>query len=124
MAPSSLQAEALALLLAATLANLLQLQHVTFLTDNLTLAKAAAALKTADQQVPWEIRQHIAQYKLVSQELDPKIYHIKRDLNGVAHNCAHQALRQSQSGPIFSCSNSAHVYGDCPIAILHDVNCS
>ena len=90
-------AEALALLLAVTLANLLQLQHVTFLTDNLTLAKAAAALKTADQQVPWEIRQHIAQYKLVSQELDPKIYHIKRDLNGVAHNCAHQALRHSDN---------------------------
>ena len=132
---SPLQAEALALLLAATLANLLHLQHVTFLTDNLTLARAATAFRTTDQQVPWEIRQHIAHFKNISLELEPKIYHIKRDLNGVAHNCAHQALRQSKSGPTFSCSNSAHVYGNCPVAlalknlnlqgiVLHVVNCS
>uniref|UniRef100_A0ACD5YVP5 Uncharacterized protein n=1 Tax=Avena sativa TaxID=4498 RepID=A0ACD5YVP5_AVESA len=120
-------------LIQAKIAYLLQIQHVTFLTDNMSVARAAATIKPTDQQVPWEIRQHIAQYKQVSKELNPNIYHIKRDINGVAHNCAHQAIRRSQAGPIFSCSNSAHVNGACPIAlalqnlflqgiILHAVN--
>uniref|UniRef100_A0ACD5ZE21 Uncharacterized protein n=1 Tax=Avena sativa TaxID=4498 RepID=A0ACD5ZE21_AVESA len=135
LAPSALQAEATGLLLAAKIANLLQIQHVTFLTDNMSVARAAATIKPTDQQVPWEIRQHIAQYKHVSKKLNPNIYHIKRNINGVAHNCAHQAIRRSQAGPIFSCSNSAHVNGACPIAlalqnlflqgiVLHAVNCS
>jgi hypothetical protein len=43
------------------------------------------------------------------------VYHIKRDLNGVAQNCAHQAVRQSLSRPIFSCSCS-HRNNPCPLA--------
>lgn len=45
---SSLQAEAFALLLAARVAALLQLQQVTFLTDNLSLAKAASTKAESD----------------------------------------------------------------------------
>jgi hypothetical protein len=43
MAPSPLHAEALGLLLGSQIAMKLKAQKVTFLTDNLTLAKAAAA---------------------------------------------------------------------------------
>jgi hypothetical protein len=130
-APSPLHAEALALLLAATIADRLQASQVTFLTDNLILSRAAVAVKTTDPQVPWEIREKIANY---SRGLQTQVYHIKRNINGVAHNCAHQAIRQSQSMPIFSCSSSAHRQGNCPIAlalqnfylqgiVMHAVNC-
>jgi hypothetical protein len=134
IALSPLHAESLALLLASNTANLLQLRQATFLTDNLTLAKAAAATKTADPQVPWEIRNYIAQHKKITRGLRQQIYHISRELNGAAHNCAHQAIRHLQSEPTFRCSNSAHVHGYCPTLlamknleiqgiVLHVVNC-
>jgi hypothetical protein len=80
-----LQAETLALLLASSAASLLQLHHANFLTDNQSLASAAAASSTTDPQVLWEIRPHIAIFKQVSQELASTVYHINRDLNVVAH---------------------------------------
>lgn len=134
--PSSpILAEAAALLLASNIAAKIQEQGVTFLTDNLALARAAAAHSIADKQVPWELRPQIADYKKASEHLLPKIYHIKRNLNTVAHDCAKQALRRSESMPSFSCLNSAHRnIGTCPYAIslqnlelqgfvLHDVIC-
>jgi ribonuclease HI len=117
-ASSSLQAEACALLVGAKVASLLQLKQVTLLTDNLCLAKAAATTTTSDPQVLWEIRYLIAEYKQASKALSPKIYHISRNLNGVAHSCAQQAIRQSMSEPIFSCTNLAHATMPCPTAIL------
>jgi hypothetical protein len=117
--PSSpLLAEAAALLLASKIASHPQAQRVTFLTDNLILAKAAAASSVINAQFPRELRQQIADYKRVSEQLLPKIYHIKGSLNGVAHDCAKQALRRSQSLSIFSCLNSAHRCVDiCPVAL-------
>jgi hypothetical protein len=64
-----LQAETLALLLAAKAASLLQLHHANFLMDNQSLARAAVASSTTDPQVLWETRPHIAIFKQVSQEL-------------------------------------------------------
>jgi hypothetical protein len=54
--PSPLLAEAAALLLASKVAAQVQAKQVTFLTDNLTLAKVAAAPSVTDKQVPWELR--------------------------------------------------------------------
>jgi hypothetical protein len=133
-APSPLHAEALALILAAKIAAALQLSQPTFLTDNLSLARAAAANSLTDPQVLWEIRNLVAEFKQVSQGLHASIYHIKRDLNGVAHNCSQQASRIFSSEPIFSCMSSAHRNSFCPIAlaiqnldlqgfVLHDVTC-
>jgi hypothetical protein len=67
--------------------------------------------------VPKELREQIAQYKKTSTNLQPRIYHIKRDINGVAHNSAHQAIKQSQYVSISSCSNSAHVQGNFPLVL-------
>jgi hypothetical protein len=44
--------EATTLLLAAKVMKQLQTQHVTFLTDNLTLARAAAVEQISDSQIP------------------------------------------------------------------------
>jgi hypothetical protein len=98
---SVLQAETAALLLATEIASHLNLKKVTFLTDNSALAKAATSTSASDPQVHWEIRSHIADYLQVTQSLDAAVFHIKRDLSGIAHNCAHQAIRQSLSSPIF-----------------------
>lgn len=66
--PSSLLlAETVALLLASKIASQLQAQGVTFLTDNIILAKAAAASSVTNEQVPWELRQQIADYKRASE---------------------------------------------------------
>lgn len=51
MASSPLQAEASALLLAATIAELLHLHQVTLLTDNSSLAAAAASRSPCSPQV-------------------------------------------------------------------------
>ena len=110
---SVLQAKAEALLFAAQVASALNIQQPSFLTDNSTLALAAAS--NSFDQVPWEIRRHIANFNQSTTSSTAAVYHIKRDLNGVAHNCAHQALRQSLSQPIHSCSNSAHRNLSCPI---------
>jgi hypothetical protein len=47
--PSPLHAEALGLLLAAKIAQIMQVNQITFLTDNLMLAKAAAASSYSDK---------------------------------------------------------------------------
>jgi ribonuclease HI len=115
---SALLAEAAALLFATKIATQVQTQGVTFFTDNLTLARAASATAVTNTQVPWELRQQIADYKRASEVLHPKIYHIKRNLNGVAHDCAQQAIRRPLSLPIFTCQNSAHrCVGTCPFAL-------
>jgi hypothetical protein len=123
MTTSPLQAEASALLLAATVAKLLHLQQVTLLTDNSSLAAAAASRRPSSPQVQWEIRQQIAKYIQVTQKLAPSVCHISRDLNKVAHTCARQAIRQSLYMPIFSCTNSTHANSPCPISLaLHSLN--
>jgi hypothetical protein len=52
LAPSPLYAEASALLLATKIDAALNLSRPTFLTDNLTLAKAATTNSLSDLQVP------------------------------------------------------------------------
>ena len=62
LTPSPLQAEAWALLLAAKVAAVLQLHQVTFLTDNLALARAAAS-SASDPQALWEIRNLVSNFQ-------------------------------------------------------------
>lgn len=133
IASSPLQAEALALLLAAHIANLLNIGQVSFLTDNLTLARAAAQRSISLTKANWEIRKELAEYVLVTKKLQPKVFHISRELNGVSHNCAHQVLNHFVE-PTFSCVNSAHRNKPCPVLqnlqhsnlegfVIHTVNC-
>jgi hypothetical protein len=112
---SPLQAEAIALTLAAQIANRLQLQQVTFLTDNLSLSRAAASNRASDPHIPWEIREQIASFMHASRNIDKQVYHLKRDFNKAAHRCAHQAIRHPQFRPTFRCLNSAHQNSRCPV---------
>jgi hypothetical protein len=122
------------MILGAKVVSLLKIEHVTFLSDNLTLTRAAAASSPVSQQVPWEIRLQVSEFSRITEAIPHVVYHVKRDINGIAHNCAHQAIRQALSSPIFSCSNSSHRNSLCPISsifqslssqgyVIHDVHC-
>ena len=120
---SVLQAEAKALQLAATLAQFLNLGRVTLLTDNQSLAKVATSRRFDHPLLRWDTRDTMASFFAVTSRSSIEVYHIKRDLNGVAHDCAHQALRRSLDQPIYSCVCSAHSLGSCPvISVLQCVN--
>lgn len=111
---SPLQAEAAGLLLAAAVAKILQVVRPSFLTDNLTLSKAAATRDVASHQVRWTIRKLLAEFFTITEGVHPQVFHIPRSLNGIAHNVAHQVLNSSIE-PVYRCVNSAHRGSICPV---------
>ena len=78
---SVLQAEAFGLILAAKLADILQLQQVTFFTDNATLAKTAANHNVLDAPGHWEIRPQLGTVFNGRSFNRERIYHISGNLN-------------------------------------------
>ena len=110
-----LQAEAIALACAAQLAACLNIQTPTFLTDSLSLATVAAARNIAHSSTPWNIRKEVASFVNSTSNLNPQVFHISRNLNGVAHNLAHQVF-QMAGGPTLNCSSHSHVIESCPLA--------
>lgn len=89
---SPLQAEAESLLLAANVTQLLQVAQPTFLTDNLSLAKVAAARNVWADSTPWTIRITLADFYRSADDLQAQVFHISREINGIAHSVAHQVL--------------------------------
>ena len=119
-----IQAEATALACAAMLANFLNVQQPTFLTDCLPLASAVASKNISYPATPWNIRNYLASFIKSYTNLNAQVFHISRNLNGVAHNLAQQVY-QSVRGPILDCSSHSHASDDCPVsAILGDFNFS
>lgn len=112
-----LQAEAEALSLAAQLASKLHILRATFLTDCLTLATSAATRNLLDSSTPWSIRKPLAVFFKHSSSLLPQVFHISREINGVAHNVAQQDIH-SNVEPAFSCFASAHRNSSCPVLAL------
>uniref|UniRef100_A0A8R7UVC7 Reverse transcriptase zinc-binding domain-containing protein n=1 Tax=Triticum urartu TaxID=4572 RepID=A0A8R7UVC7_TRIUA len=80
-----LQAEAFALLLAAKVAKCLNISQPTFLTDCLSLASFAASRKITETATPWTIRKVLADFFCYSSDLQPRVFHISREINGIAH---------------------------------------
>lgn len=120
---SVFQAEAKAFQLAATLVQFLNIDRVTFLTDNQLLAKVAASRRLDHPLMHWDTRDAMACFFAATSRSSTQVFHIKRDLNRVAHDCAHQALRRSLKQPIYSCVCSTHSSGHCPvISVLQSVN--
>ncbi|XP_044342833.1 uncharacterized protein [Triticum aestivum] len=78
-----LQAEALALNFAAYLASQLNIAQPTFLTDCLVLAGAAALGNVSTSETPWSIRKSLASFFKTTYQLQPKVFHISREINDV-----------------------------------------
>jgi hypothetical protein len=82
--PSPIQAEDHALSLAGRLAAALRLQDPMFFSDcaNLVKAAAAAAQGAANPAMLWEIRRQAIEFQEDTRSLQPRIFHIKRKING------------------------------------------
>lgn len=119
-AHSPLFAEALALQFAAKVARRLQLQQVTFFTDNLSLAKMAASRNINDSSITWRCRAPISNFLQDTSPLLDAVYHIHRNINGIAHDCAHQVLN-SRIESVVGCTHSSHGNTSCPFMLsLHN----
>lgn len=116
-ASTPLQAESSALAFAANIASQLNILHSTFLTDSLTLAKCAAWANTLDPSIPWNIRKDLSDFFKHSAALNPKVFHISREVNGVAHNLAYQVYKANRDTWI-CCFARNHSSNSCNIVSL------
>ncbi|XBJ16274.1 hypothetical protein VPH35_007941 [Triticum aestivum] len=122
---STIQAEAHGINLAAIIINMLNIQQAAILTDNLTLAKAAATRSPNSQPGHWQIRSILTNFCNNNATKQVQVFHIPR-----SHNCeAHVAAKLTQSQNIFpeqsfriSCCNVQHKKWHCPlIQIIADI---
>ena len=114
---SPLHAEALALSFAAQVASKLNILQPTFLMDCLSLSLVAATGKIVESTTPWSIRKPLADFFKHANSLQPRVFHISREINGIAHNVAHQVLH-SRVEPQVCCFASAHRHSSCPVLSL------
>jgi hypothetical protein len=119
------------MLLAAQIAQVLQIHRPTMLTDNKMLAKAVESKRTDSEYVHWNCRDSFAHVVAATSKLQAQVFH-KRDLNGIAHS--HQVLRKSTNSPTLGCTSSAHSAESCPVIyafqttfwldfVIHTVHC-
>jgi hypothetical protein len=83
----------------------------------LKFAKAAAAPRVNDHAMLWEIKRQAIEFKNIISSMSARIFHISREINGVTHQCTHQAKLHTRSRPTRSCRNSAHRNSVCLVAI-------
>ncbi|VAI61129.1 unnamed protein product [Triticum turgidum subsp. durum] len=112
-----LHAEALALSFAAKVAQKLNIIQPAFLMDCLSLALVAASRKIQESTTPWSIRKSLANFFKCTTNLHPRVFHISREVNGIAHNLAQQVFRSNDESQI-CCFASAHRHTSCPVVSL------
>ena len=93
-AQSAIHAEALAIKLAAIIINMTGIHEAAILTDNLTLAKAAAAREPTKQPGHWMIRGILADFCALTSSSHVQVFHVRRNQNSVAHDAAKLAYSQ------------------------------
>jgi hypothetical protein len=114
---SVIQAEAQALVLAGHIASSMMLCSPVFFSDNLNLARTAAAPGANSQASCWEIRRHAIEFQNSTEHLSARIFHVRRNINVGTHYCAKQAKSSAIARPICSCGNSAHRTNACPVLV-------
>jgi hypothetical protein len=120
-----IQAEAEGLLLAADITSSIMLQEPFFFTDNLNLAKAIQEKGGTNPTVIWEIRRQAVQFHEKLNSLHPRIKHINRALNAIAHSFAEQAKTRHRVSPTCSCNNPTHSTSSCPVSVaIHRLSLS
>ena len=71
------------------------------------LSRAVTSARLDNDFIHWDTMHMLAKLLHYSYSSYAQVFHIKRDLNVVAHNRAKQVLRNSL-GPTYSCVCSAH----------------
>jgi hypothetical protein len=118
-ATSALQAEASSgLQLAIAISEVLNLQQPYFLSDNVTLVKAAASLDIINKPGHWEIRPQLARIIQSNQFEASKTFHVPRSLNFKAHYNARLALKLQGRSANFRCITGDLAQGLCPIRTM------
>jgi ribonuclease HI len=117
-ASSVLQAETMAMILALQVTQVIGVIDPTFLTDSKLLAMAMASKRIDADQMHWTCRHNFAQALNLANDIQAKVFHIKRQLNSLAHCCAHQALKSISGSTPFGCTAPAHRSFPCPISSL------
>jgi ribonuclease HI len=100
---STLQAGALALVLATKLAVVIQLQEPQFFTDSTILAQAASTNYILSAMSHWEIRPQLATIQASSSFQANRVKHISRSLNVKAHHLARLATRINSTSVAIRC---------------------
>jgi hypothetical protein len=114
---SPIQAEEEGLLLAADITSSLMLQEPFFFTDNLNLTKAVQENGRTNPNVLWEIRRQAVQFQEKLKPLHPRIKHISRNLNAIAHSFAQQAKTRLRVLPTCHCNNPTHSTSSCHVFV-------
>ena len=107
---SVLMAEAVALVLAATVTKHLDLHQASFLSDNQQLVNFFNDLNR-DDPPDWRIKYYTQTFINLSNVATHRIHRIKRDQNCTADSLDRQSFTQLHSSTVFTCacSYAAHV---------------
>ncbi|KAI4990830.1 hypothetical protein ZWY2020_039201 [Hordeum vulgare] len=89
----------------------------TFLVICLSLVLDAANRSITHVSTPGSTRNTLVDFFSSTHDRQPHVYHISREINGIAHNVTHQLLRSSL-GLAITCFASAHRKLSCPIVSL------
>jgi hypothetical protein len=112
---SGIQAEAKAVLFGLLVEEKLQISGPTILTNNKSRALAVESRKLDSEHMHWNSRDTLAKILNSTSKLQAQVFHIRREANCVAHNCAHQVLRSTLGPPILGCYSSAHNPSSCHV---------
>lgn len=123
---SPLQAEAMALQVAAQVVIAITTGNIMFFTDNQVLAQAAQARNILKSLGHWEIRNQLANFFATTSHTQIAVHHIPRKLNGRAHNNATKAYSlECNTSPVMTCNSRSHLVEHCPMLLkLGNLNIS
>ncbi|XP_044319412.1 uncharacterized protein [Triticum aestivum] len=114
---SPLQAEAMALQVAAQVVIAITTGNIMFFTDNQVLAQAAQARDILKIPGHWQIRNQLANFFATTSRTQIAVHHIPRKLNDRAHNNARKAYSlQCNISPVMTCNSRSHLVEHCPYA--------
>lgn len=85
--------------------------------DCLSLALVAASGKIRDSHTPWGIRKPLAEFFKHTANMRAQVFHISREVNGIAHNLAQQVFRSNVRSQV-CCFAAAHRHSSCPVVSL------
>jgi hypothetical protein len=103
--------------LGSSVAEALHLRRTNYLSDNFTLAEAAAKREPNNYPGHWSIRPSLNQFVQNTKNQQSRVFKINKSFNEVAHKQAQEAYRLHDIQTcLFSCLGASHNRDNCPVA--------